>query len=333
MNDRPESDAFDVQRDVRRPWRRYLDALAPMRPALHRYCCRLTGNVWDGEDLLQDALLRVFGLLGKIDRDLDDPRAYLVRTATHLWIDRQRRQARERAWRVTESSPGATTDEDLEHAVDARGAMRALVALPPRERAARLLCDVLDMTAREAASMLQISEGAVKAALHRARSRTDTDAADRADANDAPRALVESYLAALSSNDMDAMRRLCADDVEIELVGGATSTGFDAGQTFFAHAHWVPPPEMAHLARAMRLGTAPHWRLERYRGEWLVLGMRTYDGVEGLNEVHRIEAAEDRIASIRCYCFCPDTLRMLGEELGLAALDRPYRSPDPPARS
>src|SRR5215510_4937090 len=90
-------EAFKVQQDVRQPWRKYLDALAPLRPSLHRYCCRLTGNVWDGEDLVQDTLVRVFSLLGKIDADLQNPRAYLIRTATNLWIDRVRRSAREQA--------------------------------------------------------------------------------------------------------------------------------------------------------------------------------------------------------------------------------------------
>ena len=74
------SDAFEVQEQIRGPWRQYLDALSPIRPDLHRYCCKLTGNVWDGEDLLQDALLKVFSLLGKIDADLENPRAYVIRT-------------------------------------------------------------------------------------------------------------------------------------------------------------------------------------------------------------------------------------------------------------
>jgi len=30
---------------------------------------------------------------------------------------------------------------------------------------------------------------------------------------------------------------------------------------------------------------------------------------------------------IRCYCFCPDTLRAVADQLGVAALRRPYRSP------
>jgi hypothetical protein len=51
------------------------------------------------------------------------------------------------------------------------------------------------------------------------------------------------------------------------------------------------------------------------------------DGREGLNEVHRLEVEEERIVRIRCYCFCPDTLRALGELLGLPVLERRYRSP------
>src|SRR6516165_5078438 len=45
---------FSVQADVRAPWRRYLDELAPLRPQLHRYCVRLTGNVWEGENLARE---------------------------------------------------------------------------------------------------------------------------------------------------------------------------------------------------------------------------------------------------------------------------------------
>src|SRR5262245_16823348 len=87
--------AFRVRRRIRGPWRRYLDGLAPLRGELHRYCCKLTGNIWDGEDLVQDTLIRVFAMLGKTHLQLDNPKSYLIRTATHLWIDRLRRSARE----------------------------------------------------------------------------------------------------------------------------------------------------------------------------------------------------------------------------------------------
>src|SRR5215469_5468784 len=117
------SDAFAVQRAIRGPWRRYLDRLEEHRPALHAYCRQLTGNVWDGEDLVQDTLLRVFSLLGRTDARLENPRAYLIRTATNLWIDRVRRSAREQAaLAMQQAEPSAPPQE---HA-DGRPAAKAL---------------------------------------------------------------------------------------------------------------------------------------------------------------------------------------------------------------
>jgi hypothetical protein len=58
-----------------------------------------------------------------------------------------------------------------------------------------------------------------------------------------------------------------------------------------------------------------------------VLGFRTLDGIEGLNEIHRIEALVDWIVRVRIYCFCPETLAVVGEAVGCMALPRPHRSP------
>jgi RNA polymerase sigma-70 factor (ECF subfamily) len=331
MTEAKPNAAFEVQGDVRGPWRRYLDALAPIRPQLHRYCCRLTGNVWDGEDLMQDTLLRMFGLLGKIDRNLENPRAYFIRTATHLWIDQQRRLARDRAWRAQQELDDSTSANVAEQDAGLQQAARELLhRLPPRERAAVLMREVLDLSAREAAAFLQISEGAVKAALHRARDRLQADSAARPVAIGPSRQLVEKFLDAMASNDMATMQAICSTDIAVELVGGARSDNFEDSSNFFGHAHWVPTPELQAIARAMKLGTNPHWKLEQYRGEWLVLGFRTWEGVEGLNEIHRLEEEDGKITRIRCYCFCPDTLKAIGDDLGIPALPRPYRSPDPP---
>jgi len=326
-----KTNPFAEQANVRGPWRRFLDAFAPLRPSLHRYCVQLTGNVWDGEDLMQDTLLRVFGYLGKIDRDLDHPRAYFIRTATHLWIDQIRRADRHRSWLQTATEP---TDDALpERATEVAQASEALLSsFAPRERAAVLLCDVLEYTAAEAAATLQVSDGAVKAALHRARTRRDHNSAGVMHAASPPKALVERFLAALANNDMDTMQSICAHDLTVELVGGARGDDFESSRSFFAHAHWVPGPEMAEIAKLMKLGSDPHWQLAEYLGEWIVLGFRTLDGVEGLNEVHRIDEAAGKVARIRCYCFCPDTVRAVAEDLGLNALPRPFRSPDPPGR-
>lgn len=312
---------FAVQPEVRGSWRRFLDGLSPLRPDLHRYCCRLTGNVWDGEDLAQDALLRVFGLLGKLDADLDNPRAYLLRTATHLWIDRLRRRARERVhlegermeWRNHEAAPPSQS-------VEVKQAAGRLMQLAPRERAAIVMKDVFDLSLEETASILKTSVGAVKAALHRGRGRlgaADCDAP--AVGPPPPRALVERFVEALGAKDIEGLRALCSDDVSVELVGGAELEGWERSRPFFEHAHFVMPQA--------GFGANPHWRTALYEGEPVVLGFRTLEGREGLNEVHRLEEVDGRITRIRCYCFCPDTLRVVAERLGIEALARPYRSP------
>src|SRR4029434_7263606 len=72
-----------LQDELRAACHRSVELTAPLRPALHAYCRRLTGNLWDAEDLVQDALLRAFGTLGHISHEIASPRAYLLRTATN----------------------------------------------------------------------------------------------------------------------------------------------------------------------------------------------------------------------------------------------------------
>ena len=53
----------------------------------------------------------------------------------------------------------------------------------------------------------------------------------------------------------------------------------------------------------------------------------TLDEDEGLNEIHRIEAVDERIVRVRTCCFCPATLAVVAEALGCRVLPRPCRSP------
>jgi len=324
--------AFAVQGDVRKPWRRYLDQLAPLRPEIHRYCTKLCGNVWDGEDLVQETLLRVFGIMGKLDADLatlENPRAYLARTATRIWIDGLRRKAREREVLEVERREGereraTARTGDPSRAGEVREAAAELLArLAPRERAAVLLKDVFDLSLEESAALLQTSVGAVKAALQRGRGRLE--GIDRsvppAGALPSP-ALVERFMQAMASRDLEGLRALCSADVQVELVGGVDMDGFDRARPFFEHAHFVMP--------AIGLGENPRWELAEYLGETVVLGFRTLNGVEGLNEIHRLEELDGRISHVRCYCFTPDTLQVVGEHLGHKAIRKPYRSWDRP---
>ena len=72
---------------VRGSWHRFLDTYEPLRPDLYRYCRHLTRSPWDAEDLSQDAMTRAFVTLGQMGEPPANPRAWLFRVASNLWID------------------------------------------------------------------------------------------------------------------------------------------------------------------------------------------------------------------------------------------------------
>ena len=84
-----------LRRGLISSWHQFLEALDPIRPDLYRYCRRLTGNIWDAEDLVQETLLRAFSHLSQVLYSIENPRAYILRVASHLWIDTVRRRASE----------------------------------------------------------------------------------------------------------------------------------------------------------------------------------------------------------------------------------------------
>jgi RNA polymerase sigma-70 factor (ECF subfamily) len=269
---------------------------------------------------MQDTLVRVFGFLGRNDVKLENPRAYLIRTATNIWIDRMRRQAREQSILALEQpETSVAPSSSPEAGAEQRDAVRKLFqSLHPQERAAILMKDVFDLSLDETASLLRTSVGAVKAALSRGRGRLEARRPP-AGLDAPPPEIVERFMKALSEKDMAAMRALCSYDFTVELVGGAEMDGWEKNRRFFTYAHMTMP--------ALGFGGRPRWSTTVYEEESIVLGFRTLDGVEGLNEVHRIESAEGKIQKIRCYCFCPETLATLAQELGLKTIWRPYRSP------
>jgi RNA polymerase sigma-70 factor (ECF subfamily) len=320
MSENPKT--FATQADTRGNWRRFIDEIVPLRPDLFRYCCALTGNVWDGEDLVQDALARVFSLMGKINVDIAHPRAYLVRAATHLWIDQIRRARLERAYTESAAGDEAFSGDDPAQATAVREATYALFArLPPRERTAVLLKDVLDFSLEETAAMLKSSVGAVKAALHRGRAKlNDAQRGETAAPSSTPRAVVDQFVAALAAKDIEAIHALCLADVTVDMVGGARMEDFAQGKPTLEHAHFVMPQ--------WGFGESPHWKVVDYAGEPIAIGFRTLDNIEGLNEIWRLEMGEaGKVERIRLYCFTPDVLAAVAKDLGITALKRPYRSP------
>jgi RNA polymerase sigma-70 factor (ECF subfamily) len=144
-------------------------------PALYRYCLSLTGSVWDAEDLAQATFLHMLQSAKNL-HELENREAYLIRSARNTWIDYIRRQnARKRLPAPGEDESFRLYDEysqryDENYTPDIELALQYLIThLSPWQRTILVLRDVWGYTAPETAELLDTTEGAVKAALSRAR--------------------------------------------------------------------------------------------------------------------------------------------------------------------
>src|SRR5215813_3337751 len=153
MADTPITD--ETARALRTSWFAYLDTVEAVRGPLHAYGLRLTGNVWDAEDLVQETLLRGFAMIGRGDlhgpgSPVANPKAYLFRTATNLWLDAQRRRGRElRALAEPMAAAGEVAPDELIAAAE------RLMAASPQARAAVVLKDVFEFSLEEIADQLR----------------------------------------------------------------------------------------------------------------------------------------------------------------------------------
>src|ERR1700743_347701 len=77
---------------VQSSWTQFLGTFEPLRTDLYRYCRHLTRSPGYAEDLAQDTLARAFVTLGQMGQAPPNPRAWLFRVASNLWIDQLRRR-------------------------------------------------------------------------------------------------------------------------------------------------------------------------------------------------------------------------------------------------
>lgn len=136
-----------------------------LQSALYRYCLTLTKSRQDAEDLAQDAWGKALPTLqGSGHRNAE---AFMLRIAKNAWIDRLRRRTFEARLLLLDRPNGASTEEDIFEIERMMGTL--VMIMSPLQRTVFLLRDAYGFTAAEAAERLQTTEGAVKAALHRAR--------------------------------------------------------------------------------------------------------------------------------------------------------------------
>ena len=192
-----------------------------LRPDLHRYCARLMGSVIDGEDVVQDTLVRAFVALQDLE-EAPQLRPWLFRIAHNRALDLLRgREVRmaEPIDAAAEVADSAQPDplEMLMRKEAVKTAVSRFAELPTLQRSVVILKDVLDESLIEIAALLDLTVDAVKAHLARGRAHLreiNAHARPLPDARPAS-AAVARYVALFNQRDWDGLRALLADDVKL----------------------------------------------------------------------------------------------------------------------
>ena len=199
------------------------DPFVAHRSLLFTVAYEMLGSAVEAEDVVQETWLRWVG----VDHgQVQHPRAYLVRMVTRQALNRLRTVSRRREDYVgewlpepLETSPDVAADLELVANVSI-AMLTVLETLAPAERAVFVLREVFDTPYDEIAEVVGKSPAAVRQIAHRAR---DHVAARRPRMQVAPAeqlAVVESFMAAVTTGDVQTLLSLLAPDVVVTADGG-----------------------------------------------------------------------------------------------------------------
>jgi len=213
------------------------------RRELSGYCYRMLGSPFEAEDAVQETFLRAWRAFDRFEGRAA-LRSWLYRIATNVCMDmlggRSRRAlpmdfggAAEPIEANLNTLPEATwiqpipdgmlgAESDPADVAVARETVKlafvaALQHLPPRQRAALILCEVLRWKASEVAELLETSVASVNSALQRARATLDSSGISSSDTapaaiDEAQRELLTRYVEAFQAYDVDALTSLIQED-------------------------------------------------------------------------------------------------------------------------
>ena len=224
--------------------------LEPHRPALTGHCYRMLGSVLDAEDAVQETMLRAWKAAGRFDQRAA-VRTWLYRIATNVCLDAlAARRPRVRPVELSATPavvhdglvlatrpheewlepipdamalPAAEASDPAEHAILRESIRLAFVAalqyLPPRQRAALLLTQVLGWSAADAAETLEMSVASVNSALQRARATlaARNPAVAPRELSDEQRGLLARYVAAFEAYDVAALTALLHEEATMSM--------------------------------------------------------------------------------------------------------------------
>lgn len=192
------------------------DPFVDHRSLLFTVAYEMLGSAADAEDIVQDTWLR----WADVDRsEIRDARSYLVRIVTRLALNRLRALTRLREDYVGPwlpepllTSPDVADDVTLAESVSF-AMLTVLETLAPIERAVFVLREVFETPYEEIAEVVGRSQDAVRQIAHRAR-RHVSDGRPRMNVDVAEQeAVLEKFIGAVSSGDIDGLIRVLAPDV------------------------------------------------------------------------------------------------------------------------
>lgn len=224
--------------------------IGELRPKLHRYCARMTGSTVDADDVVQEAVVKALEAFGAAP--IINIEAWIFRIAHNAALDHLRRRARQDAGRAEEDLAMIADPVDApDSRVAAAAGLRTFMRLPVVQRSTVILMDVLGYTIQEICAVLETSVPAVKAALHRGRTRL-RELANEPDEKAAPvladaeRLRLATYVERFNARDFDAIRQMLADDVRLDLVNRVKLAGREKVSTYFTNysriQDWVVSP-------------------------------------------------------------------------------------------
>lgn len=236
-----------------------------------------------------------------------EARPYLFRMASNAWIDGLRKRRQEPLELEEALTASAAGEPDP---TETWAAMEHLVgALPPRQRVVFLLTQVLDFTAAETAAMLHMTEGAVKAALHRARaglrSATPAEGGAIRPTVAPPGAVVAAYLDAFNRRDPDAIAALLTDGAICDLVECGVEYGKEVIRKY-SLTDWAKEPNV-QWAEYGELDGQPV----------LFVYFRTEQHEKALGQLITLTTDGGQITAMGAYFFTPEIIRYAAARLGV----------------
>ena len=209
------------------------DRLTALRPRLHRYCARMTGSTVDGEDVVQDTVVKALSARAA-GAKVDNLEGWLFRIAHNTSLDLLRRRSRNTVVPLIEDVQAAPMPEADVVAVS----FQTFLRLPELQRCAVILKDVLGHSVDEIASVTGSTPAAAKSALQRGRTALRQLARMPTDTRlplmpDAARRKMAAFVDLFRTGDFDAIRAMLTDDVKLELVNRLKWEGRDKVAPYF----------------------------------------------------------------------------------------------------